>query len=304
VGSAGGAGDWIDAGKWYFAIISGAVSRAKEASEMRQQMKSFLKKAIRSAGYDIRRRGTVVFPYLRRIEFAGQQFEFWIADECGRLWYHEVLSHMIQETKQLQNLIEPGDRVLEVGCHHGFYTVLLAQRVGSSGFICGVEASPENALIAQAQVTLNHLGGHAIVIHAAGSDNTEALHVRSGNEGGNNHIVVTESIPSLEVQAITGDELDEKYGPFDVLKLDVEGFESKVLKGCKGMLERRPRIAIEVHGAALPGYGSSAAEVLELLHLDDYEGFMVRRPAYTLDPIAREQIVGDEPVNLFLRPIK
>jgi FkbM family methyltransferase len=271
---------------------------------MRQQMKSFLKNAIRSVGYDIRRRGTVAFPYLRRIEFAGQQFEFWIADECGRLWYQEILSHMIQEANQLQSLVEAGDRVLEVGCHHGFFTVLLAQRIGSSGFICGVEASPENALIAQAQVTLNQLGGHATVIHAAGSDSSGALQVRSGNEGGNNHIVVTENIPSLEVQAITGDELDERYGPFNFLKLDVEGFETKVLKGCKRMLERRPRIAIEVHGAALPGYGSSVAEVLELLHLDDYEGFMVRRPAYTLDPIARDQIAGDEPVNLFLRSIK
>jgi FkbM family methyltransferase len=269
---------------------------------MKQRVKSLFKGALRSAGYDVRRRENVCFPYLRAIQFAGHSFDFWIANGCGRLWYEEVRSHMQQEADLLHRLVTGGERVLEMGCHHGFFTTMLAQTVGPAGYVCAVEASPENAMIAQAQITLNHLGGRASVLHAAGSDGPGSLNVRSENEGGNNHIVLGEDSAHVGVQAVTGDQLDSKYGPFTVLKIDVEGFETKVLKGCAGLLARRPRIAIEVHCAELTRYGSAVAEVIELLHLEDYEGFMLKRPAYVTERLDVNGISGGEPVNLFLTP--
>ncbi|HTW94787.1 MAG TPA: FkbM family methyltransferase [Tepidisphaeraceae bacterium] len=269
---------------------------------MPQRVKSLVKHVLKSAGYDVRRRENAIFPYARRIDLAGHQFDFWIADVWGRLWYEEAIDDVRREAEQLQLLVRPGDRILEIGCHHGFFTAMLAQAVSPAGFVCAVEASPENAMVAQAQITLNHLGGRATVLHAAGSDCPGSLSVQSNNGGGNNHIVLEDQLKSLEVEAVTGDELDAKYGPFNLIKLDVEGFEAKVLMGCTRILARRPRIAIEVHCAELPRYGSSVIELMKLLNASEYQGFVVKRPAYTLEPFAQENIGGDEPVNLFLRP--
>ncbi len=39
--------------------------------------------------------------------------------------------------------VQPGQRVLDVGCGTGYFARLLAQRVGSNGLVVGVDASPE-----------------------------------------------------------------------------------------------------------------------------------------------------------------
>ena len=269
---------------------------------MAGRVKSLVKQVLKSAGYDVRRRENACFPYIRPVEIASLHFNFWIADVWGRLWYQEAFDDLRQEAEQLQLLVHPGDRVLEVGCHHGFFTMLLARVVGPTGFVCAVEASPENAMIAQAQITLNQVGGYVTVLHAAGGDCAGPLKVLSDNTGGNNHIITGDRVKFAEVQAVTGNDLDAKYGPFDFIKLDVEGFEANVLKGCTHILDRRPRVAIEIHCTDLPRYGSSVAEVLQLLNSNDYQGFVVRRPTHALEPFGQGQIAGVEPVNLFLRP--
>jgi hypothetical protein len=77
-----------------------------------------------------------------------------------------------------------------------------------------------------------------------------------------------------------------------------------VLKGCKEILRRKPKIAIEVHIDSLAKYGSGVAEVLEQIHIKDYHGTMVVRPDYnTVKPFAVEQLPATGIANLFLTPL-
>src|ERR671937_1610761 len=43
----------------------------------------------------------------------------------------------------------PGERILDVGCGPGFYCVELAEEVGSSGSIVGLDGSPEMLALAE-----------------------------------------------------------------------------------------------------------------------------------------------------------
>jgi FkbM family methyltransferase len=207
----------------------------------------------------------------------------------------------VVENQLLADLVVPGDRVLEVGCHQGFYLPFLSKLVGPNGFVLGVDINPENVMIAQAQLVLNGLTGHCEVLHRAASasaegnlrysDSTNSMVVLSGEERGGT------------AQNTTVDHLCSIYGDFDILMIDVEGFEEEVLKGARGLLERvRPKLAVEIHSHNLPRYGSTLGSVALAGRFSDYAGRMVLRSVdrnknlpFQLDALPREGIA-----NVFL----
>ena len=74
--------------------------------------------------------------------------------------------------------------------------------------------------------------------------------------------------PAPRAAAWTLDEYASAAGlpRVDVIKLDVDGYECKVLRGADSLLERqRPAIVAEVCPYALEEHGDSAAEMLGLL---------------------------------------
>jgi len=56
-----------------------------------------------------------------------------------------------------------------------------------------------------------------------------------------------------------------------VLKIDVEGFEMRVLQGAKKILSTRPRLAIEIHSRELLRYGASVQDLAKLIDLESYK---------------------------------
>jgi hypothetical protein len=87
--------------------------------------------------------------------------------------------------------------------------------------------------------------------------------------------------------------------------IDVEGFEEEVLKGSRGLLERRkPNLAVEIHPDFLPGYGSTVESVASAGRFAGYSGAMVVRSLdrtrslpFQLDTVPRKGVS-----NVFLTP--
>ena len=52
-------------------------------------------------------------------------------------------------------LIQPGDKVLDIGAHHGLEAMLFSKLVGERGFVLAIEPIPFNTMMAWAQVGLN-----------------------------------------------------------------------------------------------------------------------------------------------------
>ncbi len=53
-----------------------------------------------------------------------------------------LLRHELDARRRLREWVAPGDVVLDVGAHHGLYTLLLAQLVGEKGRVHAFEPSP------------------------------------------------------------------------------------------------------------------------------------------------------------------
>jgi FkbM family methyltransferase len=239
---------------------------------------------------------------MRHVSSGASEFDFWITNADADAWYPAAGWRDLApaELLSLQTLVRRGDAVLEIGSHHGFTGLLLATLVGTSGRVLGVEARPSNVIVAQANANLNRCHAGVTFIHALASDSLQSRCVSSDHNG---CVVTTDAWGAVHVPTITCDELDQMHGPFDVVKVDVEGFEQKVLSGGRGVLARRPRLAIELHLDSLARYDSSVEEIFALIHIDDYRGVMYQRPDYVnVTEFDRAHLPSSGIVNLFLEP--
>ena len=153
------------------------------------------------------------------------------------------------DKQQLMNLlVKPGMIAYDIGANAGFYTLALARLVGSGGAVCAFEPLAENAANILEHLRLNRCS-NATLYQVAVSDQNglSAFHVAQSNsmgylEGGGKYWVPTVAIDALIETA--------KLPVPDIVKMDVEGAESKVLEGARKLLGMRKTIwIIALHGA-------------------------------------------------------
>lgn len=144
------------------------------------------------------------------------------------------------------HFIGPGSIVLDVGANIGAHTVPLAQLVGHRGVVVAFEPQPVLHRILCANLVLNSVPNAITYAMALGDREGECLipvldYSRSDNFGGISMDMVTEG-EAIPLCRLDGFQLER----VDFLKLDVEGFESKVLAGAADTIERcRPIMYIE-----------------------------------------------------------
>jgi len=239
--------------------------------------KRLLQKLLARFGYEIRRTSIVkaFVPFVQEFNFPGAFFKMWVASADVVPWYGKDWAEC-GEFRALRKLIKVGDRILEIGSHHGFTSMLLARFAGQDGYVLGIEPLPHNAMVAQAQLGLNRSISNLQFIQAACASAAGTVKIHAFH---NSRVIDKESdAESIIVAAVTGDMLDEEYGPFDVIKVDVEGYELEVLKGCRRLLSRVPKLALELHIDDLRERGQTPTEIFKLIAVERYTGKMVLRP--------------------------
>ncbi len=257
-----------------------------------QIFKRLARSTLRRFGYELTKKVDAAaprsYPFLEHYSLSYRnsavpcQFDFWICNRDAEQWYKEwfhAADNPVWELDEFSWLLAPGDRVLEIGCHHGFLTMMLLHCVGETGFVYAIDALPENALITQAQISLNRVGDRCMAQNLAAGARKGVLHFARTT---NTHAILTNDANSIEVEVTTGDALDQLHGPFNVLKLDVEGYEGHVLEGCAQLLKRRPKLVLELHPDFMKdyGYGTTIEEVLCKCNALGYEGTIIVRPNF------------------------
>ena len=149
------------------------------------------------------------------------------------------------ETTLLQRLIKTGDRVLDIGANIGYYTVLFADWVGSSGLVHAIEPDSDNFALLDTNTQDFQIKGcvhlHRLALGEAGGT---AKLFRSKDNIGMHRLYdsVCCDGSSTEVPVCRGDEL--ALAPLDVIKIDIEGFELFALRGLSDTLNKSPDVKI------------------------------------------------------------
>jgi FkbM family methyltransferase len=176
------------------------------------------------------------------------------------------------ETELLQRLVRKDSVIIDVGANIGFYSVMLAKRVGS---VFSFEPSTREHELLCKNLTLNGLSNVKVFKQALGSrTGAEKLFINDANHGANSFVDSPSNEGSFEeVEVITLDDVMATESPsqIDLIKIDVEGWEHEVLKGSKKIIEKfRPVIFFESWKSFKKPYSSDISEEIDFLTSMNY----------------------------------
>jgi FkbM family methyltransferase len=185
------------------------------------------------------------------------------------------------EERFLLGLKLDGQTVYDVGGDQGIYTLFFASRVGAGGRVVTFEPNPESHRRILDNVALNDFRN--VDVRPVGlSEKRERLTfvfpdgepARGTADASIQAQILDERAPrtiEIEVNSLD-DEIAENDLPApDLVKIDVEGLEGHVLRGMRETLRRaRPRLFIEIHGAAAADKDENARQVVSILCEEGY----------------------------------
>ena len=164
------------------------------------------------------------------------------------------------EAKLLRSLLQPRSRFLDVGANVGYFSALAAQS-SPQGTIDAVEPEPLN--VALLRMNLWTLAPHARLwpLCLGNSRGVVALRLDENNSG--NTVAEYSDQAKALAAMVRGDELFAGQ-TFDVVKIDVQGFEQQVMEGLATVLRQSVdvRVVVEFFPVAVTERGGDPAEVL------------------------------------------
>jgi FkbM family methyltransferase len=168
------------------------------------------------------------------VQYQGASFRFHhqaSATERGALFNPD---YNLDELDFLRAHTPTGGAFVDIGANVGTYAMVLARHVGARGRVIAIEPHP----VTHARLAFNRAASRleqvTLVAAAAGPSDGELLIETDGDNLGASHVVSgTPSssaikVPSLRLERILAEAGISKV---DALKIDVEGFEDRVLTG-------------------------------------------------------------------------
>jgi FkbM family methyltransferase len=168
------------------------------------------------------------------VQYQGGSFRFYhqlSATECGALFNPD---YNLAELDFLRARTPAGGVFVDVGANVGTYAMPLARHVGTDGRVIAIEPHP----VTHGRLAFNKLASGfcqvTLVAAAAGAADGELMIETDGGNLGASHVVsgaasgAAIKVPSRRLQRILG---DAGISQVDALKIDVEGYEDRVLTG-------------------------------------------------------------------------
>jgi len=155
------------------------------------------------------------------------------------------------KAKAFAQWVQRGHVVFDVGANVGFYTLLAARRSGPTGRIAAFEPLPRNVGYLRRHVGLNRLE-NVEVVEAAVADTPGVMRFGTSRNFLEGHL---DAGGELTVATITLDSFVADGFPLpDIVKIDVEGAERRVLHGARDVLAAaQPVIFLATHDDQVHG---------------------------------------------------
>jgi FkbM family methyltransferase len=188
-------------------------------------------------------------------------------------------------TAYVRDRLKPGDVFIDIGANIGYYSILAGIKVGTSGFVHAIEASPRTFDLLNSNLSINFVTNvQTYNVAVADKSGELTLWVREKDNIGRSTVVevqrgdsgiVESRVRSLPLPAIVpeNDILRARF-----IKIDVEGAEWLVLQGIKHLLPRfspNTEILFEVGAESLRFFGTTVGECLKLFHDAGFEPWVI-----------------------------
>lgn len=182
----------------------------------------------------------------------------------------------------LRRFLRTGMTFVDVGANEGLFSIFAAKCVGSSGSVWAFEPSRREFALLEHNLELNHLHARLFPCALAETNGSAEFKVAAfGNEGlntlGEFAYRDTDEGERYVVELKRLDDVIALDPParVDLIKIDVEGAELRVLQGAEETLRRyRPVLLFEALEAALQHQGASVAQLVDFVRGCGYSIFV------------------------------
>lgn len=155
----------------------------------------------------------------------------------------------------LEQIVRPGMRIFDIGGNIGYYPLMELELLRRTGQVIVVEPSPANVALLRRNLSLNDYSDIPVIEAAVSNVATKRTFFLSEQSNlGTFHPIGTGAKTltgkTLEVDTVTVPMLAKRYGPPDLLRMDVEGHEVEVLNGMIDDLRKgtyAPIVIFETH---------------------------------------------------------
>lgn len=145
----------------------------------------------------------------------------------------------------VEQLLQPGDRFLDVGAGVGLYTVIAARKVGRTGSVLAIEPTPATLRALRFCSEINQVADIVDIREVAAGRRSEERELFEGGTSGQNSLFQTgEAKRSIKVGVKSLDELVAPATTFALAKIDVEGSEIDVINGMRRILKDNPNMPV------------------------------------------------------------
>lgn len=162
-------------------------------------------------------------------------------------------SSEIPVQRTLAQHLGPGQVFYDIGANMGFFSLLAARKIGSSGSVHAFEPLAENAANVRANAKLNRFGNISVhEVAVGGTSRAEELILTSWDGGTSLASAAIKPSTPLSTRMVPVVALDEFISEKDLplptcVKIDVEGAELDVMRGMAGIIaEAKPILLYEV----------------------------------------------------------
>ncbi len=200
-----------------------------------------------------------------------------------------------QTSKIFKNFISSGDIVMDIGANIGYFTLLAARLVGQYGKVLAFEPVPYFLELICSSARLNNLT-NITAFQMALSDTPGEGHIFLDKKNlglaspvSNNVIDLSES---LQVKYTTIDIFCEENGiKPNFVKIDVQGYELKVLRGAIKLLQRgNAKLYFEFWPRGINNAGDMPEEIFYLLEATGYKVFKVNNDG-GFSPVSKNEFL-------------
>jgi FkbM family methyltransferase len=154
----------------------------------------------------------------------------------------------------LAKYLLPAMTFYDLGANIGFFSLLGARLVGTTGLVYSFEADPEIAARLRGNLAFNHFRQASVEQKAVWSESStvsfERVDANTSPDRGLGHVSNggTTTAQTITVEAVSLDDFAAKHHPPDFVKCDVEGAEVAVFQGAATLLrKKRPILLVETH---------------------------------------------------------
>jgi len=197
-------------------------------------------------------------------EIDGITYELDLGEVIDASLYYSGTFEVATE-RAIESRLAPGMTAVDIGANVGYHTFRMARAVGPDGTVLAIEPMSRARAKLLRNGSLNSFAN--VVYDDSGLTDADLGTVPIGFES-SYRLDGTTVVEEEDVRLTTLDTLvaQAQLSRVDLIKLDVDGYEGKVLRGAEHVLDTwRPAIVFEISPGAMSANGDSAEVLVEEL---------------------------------------